>query len=71
MTEFIVVTAFLCLVAICGLQHYTLHRLVNKLMSRNYHEYEQAIASGRPREEVKIQDGFVQDLRPMGEYQPF
>lgn len=46
---------------------YTTHRLVNKIMSRNYHEYESAKEVYKPKERAIIDQGIPEDLGHLNE----
>lgn len=47
--------------------NYSLNKLINKLMSRNYHEYEAAShVSAKKRIEIKVPQDPVEDLGVLG-----
>jgi len=49
-------------------QHYTIQKLTNKLMSRNYYEYEQGMALNKERaRRVRIDNQPDEDLGPLNE----
>ena len=50
-----------------SIYQYTTHRLVNKIMSRNYHEYESAKEVYKPKERAIIDQGIPEDLGHLNE----
>ena len=56
------------LLGVIAFQQYSIHKLLNKLMSRNFHEYETAVHLNEP---VKFKANDVDvpdDLRSLQEY---
>jgi hypothetical protein len=54
-----------------GLHMYQTNRLVNKLMSRNYHEFQVAEKSGKifpNQSKLKYEEDLPEDLRPLEEF---
>ena len=49
-------------------QQYCIHLLVNKLMSRNYHEYFTTQNSKVKENKAKLMDEVPEDLRPLQEF---
>lgn len=64
-TQFVM--ALLC--AIITWQQFNIHRLINKIMSRSYHEYENAL-SLKKKQEIKVprDDEYPEDLRVLSEF---
>ncbi len=46
-------------------------RLVDKLMSRNYHEYQVAKTVEKPKEMFKMDLGIPEDMRAINEVMPY
>ena len=68
--SFLVVGLFV----IIALQHaywsYTTHKLIDKLMSRSYHEYEAAKNYEVKKRPQNAQDGPAEDLGVLNDYNP-
>lgn len=65
----LVVLAGIALLIVIFCQQYTIHKLVNKLMSRNFHEYESAVhLTNKETVKFKESDQVPEDLRILQEF---
>lgn len=71
MSEMIIV--ILVLIGIIAFQQVSIHKLVNKLMSQNFHEYKSAVNLVKEEKKTFIPDinEIPEDLRNLQELQPF
>ncbi len=60
----VIVVLVLFILAREVLFHYTTHKFVNKIMSNNFHDYQQSItlAKTEPKAQPKVQEEFEEDL---------